>query len=230
MRKRVLISGASSGIGKKTAQVFLREGFDLILLGRNRNRLDESAKQAQILGQGQVETFVFDLLEETYPKDLWACRPDVLLLNAGLFEMDSAFPVPEVNQARRLLEVNYLASLRLLDGLLPNLIEQKGQVIFISSVAGKRGLENLAAYSASKHALTGFVRAIRPKLLEQGVKVSIVFPGSTDTPSWDAGEVDVQALADPSDVAQAVFGLTQMGNRTQIDEIEIQPTKSFYRR
>lgn len=230
MRKRVLISGASRGIGKEIAQVFLREGFDLILLGRNRTRLNEWAKQAKSSGQGQVELFAFDLLDESYPKKLWASKPDVLVLNAGLFEEDSTFPFPDINQAKRLLEVNYLAVLRLLEGLLPNLIEQKGQVIFISSIAGKRGLENLAAYSASKHALTGFVGAIRPKLLEQGVKVSIVFPGSTHTPSWDASEVDVQALADPTDIAQAVFALTQLGNRTQVDEIEIQPTKRSYRR
>lgn len=178
---RVLLTGASGGIGAAIAAAFSRRGAELIMSGRD--RVGMGAKAAL----PTTKVIVADLTDEQAVRDLAdeAGDVDILVSNAGVgwYGTTAQMPCAEV---RRLVDVNVFAPLLLTRLLLPGMVERgRGHVVFIGSVAGHLGVENEAVYSATKAAVRTYAEALRSEVRRHGVGVSVVSPGAVDTPFFE---------------------------------------------
>lgn len=189
-----LITGASSGLGRAAALAFAEAGADVVLLARSEPELDRVARELQSTGQG-VLTLPTDLADEG--QILGAIRRaletyshvDVLVNAAG-----TDVPGPIVNLAPsdwdQVLNVNLRAPFLLAKALFPGMSQhRKGTIINVSSVAGKRGWTNAAAYCTSKFGLTGFTQALAAEGKTHGIRVCVVYPGAMAT-NWGAWSAD----------------------------------------
>ncbi len=192
--KLALITGASSGIGAALAREFARRGADLVLLARNRQRLEDVATACQQLGAGNVRLVEADTTD--YPAiDAFVPtleRPlDYLVLNAGISQRSPALETAEAVD-RRVMEVDFFAPVYLAKAL-----HKAGKwagdihIAATSSISGLFGFPQRSAYCAAKHALKGYFEALQ---LETGLKVTLLFPGRINTPiSLSALEGDGKA-------------------------------------
>ncbi len=183
----VLITGASSGIGAATARRFARAGAHLCICARRLDRLNDVADECRSLGARSVAVRRTDV---SRPADVRAFvagalrdfdRVDVLVNNAGLGWRGRFQEMPEEN-LRELLETNLVGLGVAIQAVLPAMLQQrKGVIINVASVVGFRAVPYSAWYSATKHAVVGLSHALRGELSGTGVKVSTVYPGTTDT-------------------------------------------------
>ncbi|MGN7360092.1 SDR family NAD(P)-dependent oxidoreductase [Paenibacillus sp. SAF-054] len=190
--KIVVITGASSGIGRLTAQMLSSEGAVPILAARSRDKLEEAA--SDIAGKHAIQTLdvtntdqVKQAMEEIIQEH---GRIDILVNNAGYGKFESALDMPP-EEFQRMMDVNYMGIVRCTKAVLPHMLERRsGHIVNIASMAGKIGTAKSTAYTATKHAVLGFSNALRQELRETGITVSTVNPGPIDTPFFD--------IADPS--------------------------------
>jgi short-subunit dehydrogenase len=179
--KIVVITGATSGIGRAAARAFSAAGARVLGTGRHQGRLAELAREVDLaLTVDVTEARDVDLLR-TIALDRYG-RVDVLVNNAGvgLFE---DWESSSVEQLQRLLEVNLIGAQRVAQALVPGMVERgEGHLVQVASIAGKRGFERQSAYCASKHALIGWSEAVRQELRGSGVKVHVICPPAVDTP------------------------------------------------
>ena len=192
--KTTLITGASSGIGAALAREFARLGSDLILLARNRQRLEAVRDECLRLGAGKVSLVEADTTD--YPAvDSFASaldtRLDYLVLNAGISQRSLAVETAE-EVDRRVMEVDFFAPVHLAKALYAaGKWDKDTHIAATSSISGLFGFPQRSAYCAAKHALKGFFEALQ---LEMGMKVTLLFPGRINTPiSMSALEGDGQA-------------------------------------
>jgi short-subunit dehydrogenase len=186
--KVILITGASSGIGLAAARLFHSDGAKLVLAARNRSRLEPVAEE--LSGSVAVQT---DVTQAESAAGLARTaldrfgRIDVLVNSAGILLYKKASECTD-EENRALLETNYFGAVRCVNAVLPAMRRQRaGHIVNLSSVAGCMGLPRLAYYGASKFALRGYSHALRQELREEGIGVSVVCPGTVDTPM--AGEI-----------------------------------------
>ncbi len=172
---RVLLTGASGGIGCALVTALARRGADLVVSSRDPSRLDDVAAGASFVPADLTdEEQVRHLAEE-------AGEVDVLINNAGVGWYGNAAQMP-CTDVRRLVEINMLAPLLLTRLLLPGMTgRRRGHIVFVGSVAGHLGVENEAVYSATKAALRTYAEALRAEVRRQGVGVSVVSPGAVAT-------------------------------------------------
>ncbi len=183
--KVVLITGSSSGIGLACAQVFGRAGARVVISARNPERLKEAeldlAREGidvlSVVGDVAVEADCQRMVEATVQK---FGRLDILINNAGI-SMRALFEQAELSVIRQVMEINFFGTVAMTKFALPHVIEAKGSIVGISSIAGYRGLPGRTGYSASKFAMNGFLESIRTELLYRGVHVLTASPGFTGT-------------------------------------------------
>lgn len=181
--KVIMITGASSGIGKALAFEAAKRKAILVLAARNKEKLAEVAKQ---LKQQNVEvmTATVDvsieedcrLLVENAVERFG--RIDVLINNAGI-SMRALFADTSLTVIRQLMDTNFWGTIHCTKFALPYLIKSKGSVVGVSSIAGYKGLPGRTGYSASKYAIHGFLEALRIENLKKGLHVLIACPGFT---------------------------------------------------
>ena len=181
--KTIIITGASSGIGKALAEKFAAEGSNLVLAARNADKLNELSKsisRKDVL----ICPVVCDVSDESQCKMLIdeAVRNfggvDVLINNAGI-SMRAAFADLHLDVIRKLMDVNFWGAVYCTKYAMPYLLKSKGSVVGISSIAGKKGLPGRTGYSASKFALEGFLETLRTENLKKGLHVLVACPGFT---------------------------------------------------
>lgn len=189
--KTVWITGASSGIGKELAIQLAKAGASIILTARSVEKLN--AIKEGLPGNGHL-VYPMDLLKtEAIPASVDAIlskvgRIDILVNNAGISQRSLAKDT-SMEVDRRIMELDYFSKVALTKSLLPHFIErQEGLIISISSVAGKIGTPMRTAYCAAKHALIGFMDALRAEVHADNIKVMVVTPGSVQT------DISVNAL------------------------------------
>ncbi|MEU9888431.1 SDR family NAD(P)-dependent oxidoreductase [Sphaerisporangium sp. NPDC051011] len=174
---RVLVTGASSGIGAATASVMAAAGAELVLVGRDPARLEAVA--ARTGGRAVVGDVTKDpeLLAEQ------AGKVDVLVSNAGTGWAGSFTDMPP-DTLDELVAVNLTAPMHLTRLVLPHMIETgRGHLVFVASIAGAIGVGREAVYSAAKAGLLVFAEALRDEVRQvPGIGVSVVLPGVVDTP------------------------------------------------
>ena len=208
--KKILITGASSGIGRATALEFAKLGADIALVARNRERLEETAEECRKYG-GRAEVFIADTsdsdrISEAVSEAIKTLGGlDILHCNAGIYLRCEAKEL-KMPQIRRIMETNYFGTLNTLYAALPYFLEKRaGSIVTTVSMDGKKGVPPDAAYVATKFALNGFMQVLRQELRPYGIFVGTVFPSRTDTPQ--IAHVDCPKItpkADPSLVAKGV--------------------------
>ena len=189
--KNVLITGASSGIGAALAREFARLGASLILLARNRKRLEAVREECQQLGAGTVRLVEADTTDYTAIDAFVPTvegKLDYLVLNAGISQRSLAVETAE-EVDRRVMEVDFFAPVHLTKALYnAGKWDSHTHIAATSSISGLFGFPQRSAYCAAKHALKGFYEALR---LETGMNVTLLFPGRINTPiSLSALEAD----------------------------------------
>jgi len=192
---RVLITGASSGIGAGLAEEFARRGAVVGISGRHVERLATTAEQCRAHGATVYEWIAdlgdpaaVDRLAATALADMGGV--DVLVNNAGIPKRRN---VKELDAATvdNVMQVNFLGPIRLTLALLPQMIERGGgRVVSVSSVAATLSSPGEAAYDASKSALCVFSEAMAIDLWDDGIKVLVVYPGVVDTPLFQMPDND----------------------------------------
>jgi short-subunit dehydrogenase len=179
--KVVVITGASSGIGRELAYQLAEQGALLSLAARNGERLAAIAKECQARG-GRAIAIVTDVSEQAQCAQLIQRtaenydRIDILVNNAGITMWANFEEVSDISFYEQIIRVNYLGSVYCTYYALPFLKKTKGQIIAISSLAGKNGIPKRSGYAASKHAMVGFFDTLRIELEEHGISVTMVYP------------------------------------------------------
>ena len=181
--KVVIITGASSGIGKACAEKFGNEGAKLVITGRNETNLQETAlwltnKGIEVLAVQSDVAIKEDckrIIDETIAK---YGKVDVLINNAGI-SMRAILNDTNLSVIEQVMQINFYGTLYCTKYALPHLLKAKGSVVGISSIAGFVGLPGRTGYSASKFAIQGFLEALRTENLKTGLHVMIACPGFT---------------------------------------------------
>ncbi|MFN3619939.1 SDR family NAD(P)-dependent oxidoreductase [Sphingorhabdus sp.] len=184
-QKTAWITGASSGIGEAVTKAFVAQGGAAILSGRNVAELQRVAAETEAPDRCLIlpfDTVDYDSIPDKVSEAI-AFRGivDVLVNNAGISQRSPAVDT-DLSVYRRIIDVDLLAPIALTQALLAHMVSRgSGQIIMISSVAGKAGIPMRTAYCAAKHGLIGYADALRSEVAGQGVKVLVVAPGSVKT-------------------------------------------------
>lgn len=182
-KKVVIITGASSGIGKALAERYAAEGWSLVLAARRVERLLELKSK---LGETDILTVKTDVTSETDCKNLVDQaiekfgQIDVLINNAGI-SMRALFNNTDLDVIRKVMDVNFWGTVYCTKFALPYLLKTKGSLVGVISVGGYIGLPGRTGYSASKFAVRGFLETIRVENLKTGLHVLVVAPGFTSS-------------------------------------------------
>ena len=231
-KKIVLVTGASSGIGEAVARRLGAEKHTVVLTGRNRERLVALERAMATKGQ-RVVAVAGDLTKEAEAREVVAeslktfGALDALVHSAGIFRI-SPLETMTAKAFREVMDTNLTSLFLVLKSLLPHFYGRgRGQVVAISSIAGRQAFSDETAYCASKWGLQGFLEALRLEAGPKGVKVTSVLPGATWTPAWQAfeGEVPEEKLLASETVAAAVaYALAQPENAL-VESLVLRPSR-----
>jgi short-subunit dehydrogenase len=181
---RVLVTGASRGIGEAIARAFAARGATLALVARNREPLERLA--GELPGGGHA-ALAGDVTEADSIAGAIAefGDVDVLVANAGITYYRPFAELP-LQEARQMTEVNWLGTIHTVRAALPRMIERgRGHIVIVSSGGGVRGFPHAAVYNGTKAAQRGFAEALRHELHGTGVSVTTVYPGEIETSLHD---------------------------------------------
>ncbi len=209
-KKVVVITGASSGIGKEAARLFAEKGYFLILSGRNEKELEEfKDKNAEIvIGDitfEEIQNQIVNLIKNKYQ------RVDILVNNAGITYIQP-FEKNTKDQVDRIVETNLKAPIFLTQKIYPIMVDQNfGHIIFTNSTAGKEPKLNHTLYSATKFGLSGFARTLRLEAKKHNIRVTSLHPGGVKTKLYDNVDPkpDISTYMDPKKVAEILIYLAE---------------------
>ena len=239
--KAVAITGASSGIGEATALTLAKAGASVALGARRKDRIDELAARIEDEG-GTAVALEVDVSDEEAARGFIAAayerlgRLDTLVNNAGVMLLG---PVEQADSGdwRTMINVNLLGVLYCTHAALPIMLGQEsGDIVNISSVAGRFARAGNAVYAATKFGVGAFSEGLRNEITERGVRVTLIEPGFVDTElqSHNTGEVleTLEAmrehLRDPlraQDIANGILYAVSQPPNVSINEVLIRPTR-----
>ena len=241
MKKIILITGATAGIGKSTAELYAKNNWRVILTGRRAERLLVLKKQLISEFSAEVITLNFDVRDKevvggainSLPSD-WK-NIDVLLNNAGLAKGFSDIQDGSIEDWETMIDTNIKGLLYVSKAIMPLMIERKtGHIVNIGSIAGKEVYAKGNVYCATKHAVEGITKALRMDLLPHKIKVSAVCPGAVDTEfstvRFDGDKERADTVYDgyqpllANDIAEAIFFVTSRPFHVNINDLLIMPT------
>lgn len=200
-RKRALITGATSGIGKAYARALAEKGYDLILTGRRRDVIEHVARQIEGKFQVKAETVIIelsdekelDLLIEKIKDDV---RIEVLVNNAG-FTSKGLYHLQNMTEQENMVRVHGIAMMRLTHAVLPGMIERRsGTIINVASIQAVTPMSLNTTYCAVKAFMKNFSICIQSEVKDYGVKVQCVLPGFTRTDLGRCIGVDMNTVED----------------------------------
>lgn len=187
--KQVVITGASSGIGKAAALEFARRGASLVLAARRRELLEDVAAQCRRSGV-QCAIFVADVSDRDQCRRLIeACsRVDILVNNAG-FGVFDAIAEAKPDDLQQMMQTNYFGAVWCTQAVLPSMLARgDGVIVNVASIAGLMGYARMGGYCATKFAMIGFSEALRDEVIGRGVRVTMVCPGTVETHFFEKAE------------------------------------------
>ncbi|GEA11915.1 SDR family NAD(P)-dependent oxidoreductase [Alteromonas sp. KUL49] len=205
--KTLLVTGATSGIGKALAIHAAAEGFDVIACGRNQVALEELASYEGI------RTLQFDVTQSASTQAaLNKVKADVFVLNAGTCEyVDVDKFEPEM--FRRVFEPNFFGVVNCVDAILPNLVRDN-KLVIVDSMARLLPFTRAQAYGASKAALYYFSKSLEVDLHDKGIKVQTVSPGFVETPLTDKNDFDMPMKISVEEAANTILANIQKDKST----------------
>ena len=205
MSKIILVTGASSGFGKAIATKFAAGGWNVIITGRRKEKLDELAKALEANYGIKTLSLVFDVQDKKAVFDNLQNLPtewqaiNILVNNAGLALGRDSFENANLDDWETMIDTNVKGLLYASKAILPMLNKEKGHIINIGSTAGKEVYKDGNVYCASKHAVDAISKAQRIDLLQYQIKVTAIHPGAADT------EFSVVRFKGDAEKAKAVY-------------------------
>lgn len=225
MKKIILITGASSGIGRELAKKYLEKGYTLVLSGRN----EEGFEYAK--GKANVDIVLGDITKSETRKKLQDLivnkhkQLDILVNNAGITYIQP-FESNTEEQINTIFETNLKAPMLLTHNLYETMKTQKnGTIIFINSAAGKQGYPNHTMYSTMKFGLNGFSQSLRQEAKKFGIRVISIHPGGVNTSLYNnlQEKPDINQYMDATKLAETIVFLSETSGLSP-DEISISRT------
>jgi len=241
MAKIALITGATSGIGEATAQLFAREGYNLVLTGRREDRLEKLAAQLNKKYNIEVATSTFDIRNRDEVTDNLDALPakwkkvNVLVNNAGLSQSLDPIDKGNFDDWDTMIDTN-IKGLLYVSKLVSNWMIRNGHghIVNIGSIAGKEVYLNGNVYCATKHAVDALNKAMRIDLLPHGIKVTAVHPGAVETEfsivRFKGDEAKAKKVYDgfeplvANDIAETIWFAVSRPAHVNINELTVMPT------
>lgn len=232
-KRRALITGASSGIGKATALTFAASGIDVALVSRSQDKLDAVATAAQATGV-QAKAYVLDLAKiEQVKTGIEAIADefagiDILVNSAGIAYTNTLEATP-LSDWQQVMNLNLTSVFQCIQGILPVMRnQQRGTIINIASIAGQQPFPGWGAYSVSKAALIALSTTLAAEERQNGIRVVSICPGAVNTPLWDTDTVQVDfnrsAMLTPEIIAQSILHAILMPEQAVIESITLTPS------
>ena len=238
----VMITGATSGIGKATAEVFAKNGYRLVLTGRRNDRLEDIKAHFETTYNNRVQILSFDVrslegikaavnaLEEDFK------NVDILINNAGLASGLSPIHEGDIADWEAMIDTNIKGLLYVTRAVAPSMVaRKKGHIINLSSIAGKEIYPNGNVYIATKHAVDALTKAMRVDLHKFGIRVSQVAPGAVEETEFalvrfhgDAEKAKIYDDFTPlkaSDVAESIYFIASRADYVNIQDIVLAGTQ-----
>jgi short-subunit dehydrogenase len=229
----VLVTGASSGIGKAISLALADQGTAMCLVGRNLGKLEAVAEDVRlsasiahcILADLEKEEDIIDLVEHV---DNYVGQVDILIHCAGCIAL-GAIETADISELDRQYKINIRAPYLLTQLFLPALRAQHGQIVFVNSSAGQTASANAGQYAATKHALRAIADSLRKEVNSYGIRVLSVYPGRTATPMQGAiHEVEgktynPERLMQPNDVAAVVVNALKLSRTAEVTDVHVRP-------
>ncbi|HLP50000.1 MAG TPA: SDR family oxidoreductase [Chitinophagales bacterium] len=228
MNKKIVVTGATKGIGRAIADKFATAGWDVAICARSKDDL-EAFSTSHAERSASLITAVVDVSKkedvitfaEMVNKDFGAV--DIVINNAGIF-----IPGQVINEEdgtlEKLIETNLYSAYHLTRTLLPGMLKKKsGHIFNLCSVASIQAYPNGGSYSISKFALLGFSKALREELKEHSIKVTALIAGATLTNSWKGTDLPDTRFMKPEDIAQSVWDVYHLSESTVVEEILLRP-------
>jgi NADP-dependent 3-hydroxy acid dehydrogenase YdfG len=236
-----LITGATAGFGKATAELFAANGYQVIITGRRKTRLDVLERQLKEKYQTKVLSLCFDVRSATETKNALNSIPtewqaiDVLVNNAGLAAGLGAIQNGSLDDWEQMIDTNVKGLLYVTRIVSPWMAQRnKGHIINIGSIAGKEVYANGNVYCATKHAVDALTKAMRIDLLPHGIRVTQIAPGMAETEfsivrfkgDEDRAKNVYKGLKPltADDIAETIFWCASRPAHVNINDIVIMPT------
>ena len=227
---KAIITGASKGIGKATAALFLEKGIDIAINSRSQSDLEavrdefrQSFPEREILIKAtdvskKDEVYAFG----EFVKSQWSAV-DYLINNADQY-VPGQIHAEEDAVLESQIDTNLYSAVRLTKSILPVMLPQKkGTIVNISSIAGIMAYPNSGSYSVSKFALQGFSKVLRDELKDKGIRVVSVLPGATWTNAWAGAEIPEERMMKARDIALTIWNAIELSDRAVIEEVILRP-------
>ena len=237
--KVALITGGGSGVGLATARLFLQEGAQVAITGRDRVKLEQAA--AALGSPERVLAHATDVSDPQQVGELvrWVEEHfgpiDILVNNAGINLKERTLRELTPEAWDRMIRVNLDGAFYCTHAVLPSMLRRgDGVVINVSSVAGKRASPLAgAAYAAAKHGMAALGLCLAAEEKDSGVRVSNIYPGEIDTPILEARPRPVTPeqrakILKPEDVAKAILFVAALPPHVSVPELVIKPTSQMY--
>ena len=234
--KTAWVTGATAGFGAATVERLVTGGWRVIASGRRADRLQQLVDRH---GAGRVHASAFDMRDEAAMRAAHAKLPadfadiDLLVNNAGLALGTATAQQADLAQWKQMIDTNVTALVSLTHLLLPQLIERRGAIINISSIAGSYAYRGGNVYGASKAFVTQFSQNLRTDLHGSGVRVTSIEPGMAETEFTLVRTGGDQAASDrlyagahpitPGDIADTVWWIANLPPHLNINRIEVMP-------
>jgi NAD(P)-dependent dehydrogenase (short-subunit alcohol dehydrogenase family) len=213
--KVIVVTGASSGIGKATAEMFAENGARVAIFARSREKLNKIAgkRMLAVSGDAAREQDIERLFTECESR-FGAC--EILINCAGMIDPEGLIRTT-IRRWDRMFAVNVRSMFLACRRALPSMIERRsGAIVNVSSISGVPGPEKFpgyVSYCASKAAVIGFTEALAVEVKEEGIRVNCVSPGSVDTPMWAEASGGAPADMTPQQVAKTILFLASNDSR-----------------
>jgi short-subunit dehydrogenase len=225
----IIITGGSRGMGKAMAFEFASTSSHIILCARNAEHLQKT--KAEIVDKFPtctIDVFSADLSVKTEVEGfadfcLSKFTPDVLINNAGIYTPGNTMDASE-EDFNKMMNLNFFSAYYLTKKLLPSMIVQKrGHIFNVCSIASLRAYDGGGIYSISKFALNGFSQNLRHEMKPHGIKVTAVFPGAVLTDSWGDFDNTNKRIMEATDISKMVFAASTLSSQAVVEEITIRP-------
>ncbi|MBF7020283.1 SDR family oxidoreductase [Staphylococcus sp. 18_1_E_LY] len=227
--KVAVITGASSGIGAGIAQAFAQQHMNVVLGGRNEQRLKEVASNIQEETQVQVSTFVVDVTKNEEVNHLVEFaqkqfgKIDVLVNSAGQM-LSSTVTDGDVEAWDTMLDVNVKGMLYGINAVLPKFLEQSsGHIINIASISGFEVTKQSTLYSMTKTAVHTLTQGLEKELAKTGVRATSISPGMVETSMTESTDWGGRKKLEPKDIAEAAIYALQQPAHVNVNEVTVRP-------
>jgi 3-hydroxy acid dehydrogenase / malonic semialdehyde reductase len=248
MNRILMVTGATAGFGNAIARKFAGNGYDVIITGRRKTKLDELEEELNSISNARILSLNFDVRDLKSVKKIFETLPDewknidVLVNNAGLAAGLSHIEEGDINDWEQMIDTNIKGLLYVTRHVAPLMVSQnKGHIINIGSIAGMDAYENGNVYCATKAAVGHLSRTMRVDLLKHNIKVTNIAPGMAETEfslvrfkgdheKADAVYKGIKALT-AEDIADVVWYCATLPEHVCINELVITPTRqanAFY--